>query len=293
MKLHEDTFFDYEEKCYQLLMERLQAITFVYDVKEDVMIFRAIWNHVKETRIEDYRKKICTEQKGYVHPEFKERILALLMGQNVGTQEFLLDPSETPHGNYAWYEIATQPCLDENGRMFKNVGVLWNIEERKGKLENGLRDFRSEKDAITGLLNGKGLEAKMAQYFMCHCISQKNALIVVEAANFQFMQKKAGTLWSDRFLMEVAGIVKHAFRSTDEVAHLGRGLFAVFMKAIDDVAVVPAKAKRLQLALESGSQDMEGIDWRLGMSIYPLEGRTYTELLSAVEEKLKEVSVSK
>lgn len=288
MKTKTDTLQCYEVDCYRLLLERLQAIPFQYDVQRDVMVFDLLEDEGSSVHIADYRKKLYTSHRGAVHPDFLEKLLAVCMGQSVGSQEFLLDPAAVPQGRYSWYEIAARPILDDRGRVVRTVGILWNIEDRKGSMDTSFSRFRSERDPITGILNEMGMERESAAYLSTRGHEEKNALLILSLTDFSRLRSERGERWGDTLLVRVCRTLGRLFRATDTLGYIGNGKFAVFMKDIEDLTIVPRKAKYMKELFTSDEAEFAsmGVSVQVGMALYPIEGRSYPELLEAASEKM-------
>ena len=278
---------EHTEICHRLLMERLQATMFDYDVVHDVMVFERAGAPSQRRCIMEYRQKLCSRQRGAVHPDFLERLVALYLGQHVETREFLLDPAEAPQGHYAWYEVAVQPVMDDAGRVVRTVGVFWNIEARRELGGVDFSRFRSEKDPVTGILNEAGMKKDVAQYLSDQGQELSNAMLILDLRNFSALERRHGCHWGDQVLLQTAKAIRNMFRTSDTLAHLGKGRFAIFMKDVVDLTVVPHKARQLQdLFAASTELGGFGVACSVGMAVYPIEGRTCEELLQAAQQKI-------
>lgn len=277
-----------EERCLQLLMERLRAIRFDYDIQQDIMNLRIAGTLEQEYRIEDYRKKLCTVNRGAVHPDFLDQLLAVYLGQNMAVQEFLLDPSPRPTGKFSWYEVVAQPVFDEDGRVLHTVGILWNIEERKGQMETSFTRFRSERDPVTGILNQSGLEKAVAAYLSAQGTEENGALMLVYLTNFASIAETRGNCWSDPLLVRLCKSIGRLFRAGDLLAHLGSGRFAIFVKDVDMPEIISLKARAIRclFAEEESEYGSYGLQCKVATAFYPKEGQNYFELFSLASDKL-------
>ena len=71
----------YEKQCVGLLLEKLGAVTFDYDIEKDVLLLAKAREGMQERRLEDFCRTLCTEKRGMIHPDSVERLVALLRGQ--------------------------------------------------------------------------------------------------------------------------------------------------------------------------------------------------------------------
>ncbi len=288
MTLYKDPLISYEDQCYKLLLERLQAITFSYDIQSDVMVFNRAVGEGGTQRIEEYRKKLCTVNRGEVHPDFVDKLLAAYMGQNSSVQEFLLDPSVEPQGRYSWYEAAVQPVLDEQGRVIRTMGILWNIENRKGQMETSFARFRSDRDPITGILNQHGMEKDAGAYLASQGYEENSVLMLVYLTNFARIVESRGKRWSDHLLIVLCKSIGRLFRASDILGHLGGGRFAVFVKDVDKPEIIDIKARALRELFTNPDSEygMYGLKCRVSTAFYLKEGRNYLELFALARDKI-------
>jgi diguanylate cyclase (GGDEF)-like protein len=279
MEIYEEKV-NHKEACCQLLMERLHAIMYEYDIGNDVMVFSSMKDGGRERRIENYRRKFCTESRGAVHPDFFESLLALLMGQNVVAHEFLLDLSEPPQGRFSWYEVAGKAIFDTAGHIIQTVGVFWDITDQKNEAAE-FSQFRSEQDPLTGLLNSDGARKAIEAHIAGQWGMQCNALLMLDINDVKQMNDAYAKCSDDYVLMRVGRKLRKFFRTTDILAYTQSGRFIIFMKDIANDTIVSRKADMLQKIFSDTDLALyvPNLSCQIGTAIYPVEGRTYEELL--------------
>ncbi|MFA6849109.1 MAG: diguanylate cyclase [Selenomonadaceae bacterium] len=278
---------NHKETCCKLLMERLHAIMYEYDVVNDIMVFSSMKDGGRERRIEDYRRKLSTEDRGAVHPDFFENLLALLMGQNVVAHEFLLDLSEPPQGRFSWYEVVGKAIFDPEGRVTQTVGVFWDITDQKNEIAE-FSPFRSEQDPLTGLLNSAGARKAIEDHIAGEWGMQSNALLMLDIKNVMQMNKDMDEKAIDDYvLMRIGCKLKKFFRTTDILAYTESGRFIIFMKDIANDTIVSRKVDMLQKIFSDTDLAfcVPQFSCRIGTAIYPVEGRSYEELIGTVLTK--------
>ena len=149
MEKYKTPIAGYENQCVELLLEKLGVVTFDYDIEHDALLLAKARDGMKEKRFEGFCRTLCTENRGMVHPDSAERLVALFRGQTTGVREVLLDMAEAPQGRYSWYEVAVKLLRDETGRVQRTIGILWDIESSMGRMEQSFAHFRSERDSVT------------------------------------------------------------------------------------------------------------------------------------------------
>ena len=277
----------YEKQCVGLLLEKLGAVTFDYDIEKDVLLLAKAREGMQERRLEDFCRTLCTEKRGMIHPDSVERLVALLRGQATDAREILLDMAEEPKGRYAWYEIAVKPQRDETGRTVHTLGILWDIESSMGKMEQSFARFRSERDPITGIMNGAGLEKAVQTYLSGHGRDESNVLMVLSFDNMKQLAEQRGKHWADQLLVRICKAIGSFFRAGDVLAHLGGGQFAVFVKDMERTDVIDMKARAIQTLFETENAQFGdyGLCCRIASSYYPEDGRGFEALLGTAKQR--------
>ena len=222
-----------------------------------------------------------------IHPDSVERLVALFRGQTTGVREVLLDMAEVPQGRYSWYEVAVKLLRDETGRVQRTIGILWDIESSMGKMEQSFTHFRSERDSVTGILNGAGLEKAVQTYLAGHGRDESNALMAISFDNICHLAEQRGKHWTDQLLVRICKAVGSFFRAGDVLAHLGDGQFAVFVKDMERTEVMDMKARAIRTLF--GGENTQfggyGLECRIAVSYYPEDGASFHELLKTAEKR--------
>ncbi len=277
----------YENQCVGLLLEKLGVVTFDYDIEKDLLLLAKARDGMEERRFESFCRTLCTERRGMVHPDSVERLVALFRGQTTGVREVLLDMAEEPQGRYSWYEVAVKLVRDETGRVQHTIGILWDIESSMSKMEQSFAHFRSERDPVTGILNGAGLEKAVQTYLAGHGRDESNVLMVISFGNIRELVEQRGKHWTDQLLMRVCKAVGSFFRAGDVLAHLGDGKFAVFVKDMERTEVMDMKARAIRTLF--GGENTQfggyGLDCRIAVAYYPEDGAAFHELLTMAEKR--------
>ncbi|MGP1575102.1 GGDEF domain-containing protein [Selenomonas sp.] len=277
----------YENQCVGLLLEKLGVVTFDYDIEGDVLLLAKARDGMQERHLDGFCRTLCTENRGMVHPDSVERLVALFRGQTTGVREVLLDMAETPQGRYSWYEVAVKLVRDETGRVRRTIGILWDIESSMGKMEQSFSHFRSERDSVTGVLNGSGLEKAVQAYLAGHGRDESNVLMRISFDNLHQLAQQRGKHWTDQLLVRICKAIGSFFRAGDVLAHLGDGQFAVFVKDMERTEVMDMKARAIRMLF--GGENTQfggyGLVCRIAVAYYPEDGRVFHEILETAEKR--------
>ena len=274
----------YENQCVELLLEKLGVVTFDYDIEHDALLLAKARDGMKEKRFEGFCRTLCTENRGMVHPDSAERLGGLFRGQTTSVRGGVLGMGEAPQ---RWYEVAVKLLRDETGRVQRTIGILWDIESSMGRMEQSFAHFRSERDSVTGILNGAGLEKAVQTYLTGHGRDESNALMVISFGNIRQLAEQRGKHWTDQLLVRICKAVGSFFRAGDVLAHLGDGQFAVFVKDMERTEVMDMKARAIRTLF--GGENTQfggyGLECRIAVAYYPEDGTAFHELLKTAEKR--------
>ncbi len=188
-------------------------------------------------------------------------------------------------GEYRWCEFHATVVKHKNGKVYKAIATIENIDEQVRR-EESLR-AEGQTDSLTKLLNKKATE-----YFITETLSGANenhmhALICIDLDDFKYINDSFGHLFGDSVLSDIATTMKKMFRSTDILGRFGGDEFIVFVKDIPDIDFIRDKAAQFCKAVRKTHRegDVEGIiSVSMGISIYPQNGLSYVELYARADE---------
>jgi diguanylate cyclase (GGDEF)-like protein/PAS domain S-box-containing protein len=154
-------------------------------------------------------------RKAYMHePQARP------MGQNLELRGRRADGSEFP------IDVALGPA-EAGGEQFV-VAIVRDITERK--LHHDELRYLSEHDALTGLLNRRGLDRQLAQAMaQARRHSLATALLLIDLDGFKLINDRFGHLEGDRFLCNVVQGLRDRLRAGDTIARLGGDEFAIVL----------------------------------------------------------------
>ena len=125
----------------------------------------------------------------------------------------------------------------------------------------------SQTDALTGLLNRRGFEARLAEAIAAARIANGGgALIYVDLDNFKQINDRYGHAQGDAALRASAELLRRSFRAGDLVARLGGDEFAAWMESVDaDEAL--RRGQKLAAAAAALQRFAPDVEKKLGFSI--------------------------
>lgn len=287
--LHQTERAPYENHCVEMLLEKLDAYIFTYDIARDVLCVQRATGNTKQRRYEGYRQSLYKIRLGSVHPDFVESLLALITGQITESQEVLLDLSDEPKGRYRWYQLAVKLARDETGRVTGTKGILWDIESSTGQSDQAFSRYRSERDSVTGIYNELGLSNVVNLYLEGQGRDSEGVLLCVMLEHFPRLAKEHGKRWGDQLLVRICKSVGGLFRDGDTLAHLGEGVFVVFVKELGRTEIIDGKMRAIRHLFREDNMiyGTYGIHPQVAAAYYPEDGRDVAELLGVAMERMK------
>lgn len=211
-------------------------------------------------------------------------------------------------GNTASLLVVSQPLSGQGGAVLGTIYVALHHGSKAEKsqyqaIQIGARlavvaiethrlysdlTYRSEFDALTGIHNrfslGRALNEQIRR-------SREDAtvfgLIYLDVDHFKQVNDRYGHQAGDAYLQEIAARVKHQLRPGDMLARLGGDEFAAIIPRVRTRNEVEEIIRRLENCFDSpfkvDGQTLHG-SASIGLALYPLDGVTDDELLSAADD---------
>ncbi|MCE6077448.1 diguanylate cyclase [Agrobacterium vitis] len=146
-----------------------------------------------------------------------------------------------------WMRCDRRLLRDPDGRPRRIVGVAIDFTEEHNRLEASERN--SESDALTGLLNRRGL----ANRYQHMVTASGMGVLAVDLDGFKQVNDKLGHPAGDAVLQETARRLGECIRRTDLAARMGGDEFVLVIagdrKAVEDVAERVVVAMRQAISL--------------------------------------------
>jgi len=122
---------------------------------------------------------------------------------------------------WSWYEVIAEVQHNDQGEPVALAGVLVDIGKRKQEEEQA--QAASERDALTGALNRRGLDRQMSE----HSATFPRHLILFDIDHFKQINDTHGHLVGDALLSQLVDRLQHELRPEDCLVRLGGEEFAV------------------------------------------------------------------
>lgn len=280
-----------EEEKYRILAEISNDILFEYDIFADIMTYADKFseNFGRKAKIERFAE--LKEEMNYIYkddiPAF-QNFCKLLGGEK---QKLEVEyRTKGKDGEYVWCYVCGQTIYDYTNNPIKIVGKLSNIDLQKREVEK--LQFKAEMDAMTHIYNKVATRERVNQFIKNSRKQDKHALLIVDMDNFKQINDTFGHLKGDEVLKEGVAHLKNMFREDDIVGRIGGDEFVVFMSNVTSKEDIVNKARNIGRAFsrthtENGKT--VSVSASIGISIYPMDGDDYEELLDKSDKALYEV----
>lgn len=158
---------------------------------------------------------------------------------------------------------------------------------------NSLSD-EAHTDLLTGILNKRTFEKRVAEALEQDIDSKKKALILLDLDNFKGVNDTLGHAYGDKVLAGVGDILKRVFHGDDYLGRLGGDEFCVYLNISDFKQGsykkhIEEKCAELSKAFAnyySGEQNNYKISASIGAAVFPDNGATFGELYNSADQSL-------
>jgi len=188
-------------------------------------------------------------------------------------------------GSIGWIESMCVPIFDDDNQMTGALGVNRDITDRVNETER-LR-YLAQYDQLTRVPN-RNLLFERVSHLIDQCKRNKNSfsLVYFDLNNFKVINDTKGHAFGDEVLKEVASRITTSIRKSDTVGRIGGDEFVLLLENTyekDDIEIAVETLERaVSKELSIGSEKVY-LTCSLGVAIYPENGATTDELLSAAD----------
>jgi diguanylate cyclase (GGDEF)-like protein/PAS domain S-box-containing protein len=189
--------------------------------------------------------------------------------------------NRTKSGEVRPYLMTISALRDDHEVVLNYVGVMRDISTIKQSQQQ--LEYMANYDALTGLGNRNLLYARLKVGIEKASRHRRQlAIVFVDLDNFKVINDTLGHDVGDVLLAEIAKRIKSCVRQEDVVCRLGGDEFTVYVEDFVDAQALVGTAQRLTQAVAEPCR-ISGHDIfvtaSVGISIYPNDGQTMSELL--------------
>ncbi len=152
---------------------------------------------------------------------------------------------------------------------------------------------KADRDPLTKLYNKEVTKNLIDQSLKSHNNDTISALFLIDIDNFKSVNDQKGHIYGDNVICLLASKLQNIFRSDDVVGRIGGDEFMVFMKNIIDEHTIAIKAseicKAFYLEFDNKDKTLNHVSASVGISLYPLDGRSFSDLYAHADKALYKV----
>ena len=190
-------------------------------------------------------------------------------------------------GENVWLSATIIHLSEDDNQDLKVIGYVKNIDARKRSELEILK--QSQRDGLTSLYNKVFTQSLIENYLLSEGSSGKHAAIMLDVDNFKHINDTFGHIQGDTALLQVAEKLQGLFRSTDIVGRIGGDEFFILLKNYVSSDKLAEKLTAVCDLFKDIFLD-EGKGYRIsgsiGVSLYPEDGKSYTELYEKADHAL-------
>ena len=268
------------EERYSIVMSQTEDIIFEWNIEEDTIDFSENWEKKfnYELIISDVTKKIY--ESNIIHKDdikkFGTMLNDIIYGDTYTETQIRL---KNNNDKYIWCKIRITAMFDENGNIFKAIGVIIDINKEKMEAEKLL--FKAQRDSLTGLYNKGTAESMIEEYLKNEGLNNKGALFMIDVDYFKAINDNLGHLAGDFVLTNISSMLSEVFNENAIIGRIGGDEFIVFLKNIDSEEFLYKKADDLVKGFRAdfvGETKEYKVSGSIGIARFPEHGKTYKEL---------------
>lgn len=182
------------------------------------------------------------------------------------------------NSRYIWCKIDVTPIM-ENNAPIRMIGIITDIDDLRARAESFQK--MAELDRFTGLYN-KNHSERLIKSVLRKESKHHHMLILFDLDNFKTINDTYGHAAGDSVLQSIAENLKESFRKTDIIGRFGGDEFIILIKDVENCHELSSRIDAL-----SGSNDNDyHVTKSVGISLFPDDGRTFSELFEKADKAL-------
>lgn len=276
------------EERHRIIMSQTDEIIFEYNTNEDTVYYADTWRNKFEYEPikRNFVKNIYDSSNIYDEDKqtIKELVNDIYNGIEYRTIEIRIKKEEN---NYIWCRIRVTSIKNDDGEIYKVIGVLTDIDKEKRDAEGLL--FKSQRDSLTKLYNKETTHQLIKDYINNEGRNGKHAFFIVDIDDFKSINDNFGHLSGDLVLSNISERISNIFRKDDIVGRIGGDEFVVFLKNADLEELINRKADELVKGFKEsfiGENHEHKVSGSIGIARYPQDGKRFEELYVNADKAL-------
>ena len=271
------------EERYRIVMSQTDDVIFQWDIAKDTLSFSGNWRKITNDVLitNNISQRIHQTNKIYKDDleELNEFLNKIINGEKYKETEIRII---NKNNDYIWCKIRATAMFDQNGNLFRVIGIIADINTYKIHAENLL--FKAQTDSLTGLYNKGTTQSMVEEYMEKEKSSAKGALFIIDVDNFKAINDTLGHLTGDSVLMAISSMLSEVFNENSILGRIGGDEFIVFLKDIASEEFLYKKAEDLLRGFRTNTAYK--ISSSVGIAKYPEYGESFKELFANADKAL-------
>jgi diguanylate cyclase (GGDEF)-like protein/PAS domain S-box-containing protein len=268
------------EERYSIIMSQTEDAIFEWNIQKDTVSFSGNWKNKfsYESVVNNISEIIY--KTDYIYKDdikkFGKLLNDIVYGDTYKETEIRIKKNTN---EYIWCKIRITAMFDENGNIFKAIGIIIDIDEEKKEAEKLL--FKAQRDSLTSLYNKGTAQSMIEEYIESAGEDVNGALFVIDLDNFKAVNDNLGHLAGDFVLTTISSVLSEIFQEDSIVGRIGGDEFVIFLKNVDSEELIRKKEEELMKGFRS-SFEGEISDYKvsgsIGIAKYPKHGKCFKQL---------------
>ena len=269
----------FQEDILWSAMDLNDTVVFEYNTETDEISFSEnISNYIPlATQIENFSKRINSVAK--IHEEDVEKAILFLTSKkqiNVAFMEYVRFIDNT--GDFRWYQLKGMIPTHRAEDAPLLCGTISYISDDKKQFDEERALTKAE---TTGLVTEETFTEQSTKYVLELPNDVKPALIICEIDDYDEFVNRHGAISGEGIQIEIARVLKKAFRGSDIIGHLAPDKFGVFMKGVHTPGIVLERSNHISETIKEickKYEDNRSVTVSIGASVMDPKHATYDEL---------------
>ncbi|MCR5233375.1 MAG: EAL domain-containing protein [Lachnospiraceae bacterium] len=144
-------------------------------------------------------------------------------------------------GEFLWYQLKGRIRNHDEYELDDNVlyGTMTYIDDEK---KHSSEELEINRDNLTHVYNKDAMMRLIDEYLAERAPDAIPNLMLIDVDDYDEWKEKNSTVSADGVLIEIARILKRAFRGSDLIGRVGDDRFAIFMKGIRNTNILQERA---------------------------------------------------
>ena len=245
----------FSENLFQNAMDLNETIVFEYDATEDIISFS---DNIKKYIPMPLRVSSFVEKMDYLGKIYERDIQkAISFFTSVSEKDKVrleyvrfLDFA----GEFCWYQLKGRTETDSKGRLATVYGTLAYIDD---ETKHRQEEMSASHDPLTHLLTKEAFINGVDTYISEMPKDVIPNLMVIDLDDFTDWLSIYSEVSGEGVLIEIARILKRAFRGSDLIAYTGNDQFAVMMKGVKAANILLERAAYIRQTVKEVWGDFE------------------------------------